>query len=281
MTLELICTGLAFPESPRWHDGAFWLSDFYTRRVHRLDLATGTLDTVAQVPGQPSGLGWLPDGRMLIVSMLDKRVLRQEPDGALVTHADLGALASFHCNDMWVDTEGRAYVGHFGFDLLAKAALQPASLILVTPEGAARTVATDMMFPNGTALTLDGGTLIVAETAANRLTAFDVADDGSLSRRRVWADLGAAAPDGICLDAQGAVWLASPRTRECLRVLEGGEVLERIATEDPAIACMLGGEDGRTLLLLTGHVAAAEPALARRSGRAWTVRVEVPTVRAG
>ena len=275
--MQRVCEGLAFAESPRWHGGALWFSDFYTRRVQRLDPASGGLRTVCELPGQPSGLGWLPDGRLLIVSMLDRRVLRLEADGSLAVHADLSRLASFHCNDMVVDAAGRAYVGNFGFDLLAKAPPAPAELMLVQPDGTARVAAGGLMFPNGCVVTPDGCTLVVAETAAKRLTAFDIAaGDGGLSRRRVWAELGALRPDGICLDAEGAIWCAALRAKACVRVREGGEVLARIETEAPCIACALGGGDGRSLFIVTGEVSGAEEALARRSACIWATRVDVP-----
>ena len=225
MTAELVLQPyvkeLAFPESPRWHDGALWFSDFYTRRVNRAT-PDGRVETVVEVPGQPSGLGWLPDGRLLVVSMNDRRLLRLD-GGALTVVADLSALAPAPCNDMLVDAQGRAYIGNFGFDLQARAPFASTSLIMVTPEGAARVVATDMHFPNGTVLTPDGRTLIVGESYGQRLTAFDVRADGSLANRRVWAQLHGkgVGPDGICLDAEGAIWLASPVTREVLRVREG------------------------------------------------------------
>jgi sugar lactone lactonase YvrE len=275
--MRRVCEGLAFAESPRWHGGSLWFSDFYTLRVQRLDPASGELRTVCEVPGQPSGLGWLPDGRLLVVSMLDRRVLRLEPDGSLATHADLSALASFHCNDMVVDATGRAYVGNFGFDLLAKAPPAPAELVLVQPDGTASIAARGLMFPNGCVVTPDGRTLVVAETAAKRLSAFDIAAaDGNLSNRSVWAELGALRPDGICLDAEGAIWCATLRARACVRVREGGEVLARIETEDPCIACALGGDDGRTLFIVTGQVSGADEALAARSACIWATRVDVP-----
>ena len=274
--MQLLLDGLAFAESPRWHAGALWFSDFYTKRVQRLDPASGELATVCEVPGQPSGLGWLPDGRLLVVSMTDRRVLRLESDGTLATHADLSRLASFHCNDMAVDAAGRAWVGNFGFDLLAKAPPAPAELILVPPAGAPRVVARDLMFPNGCVITPDGRTLVVAETAAKRLTAFDIAPaDGTLANRRVWADL-ALRPDGICLDAEGAIWCAGLRARTCVRVAEGGALLRRIDTDDTCIACALGGDDGRTLFVVTGEVTDAAIALAARRSRIRAIRVEVP-----
>ncbi len=268
---------LAFPESPRWHEGALWFSDFYTHRVQRVDMA-GRCETVVTVPGQPSGLGWLPDGKLLVVSMTDRRLLRL--DGSVLTQvANLSALAPFHCNDMVVDTKGRAYIGNFGFDLVARQTPRPTGLILVQPDGQASVVAEDLHFPNGTVITPDGRTLIIAETYAARLSAFDIADEGSLSRRHVWADLSNASPDGISLDVEGAIWLASPTSREVLRVREGGEVTHRIATPGQAVACTLGGSDGRTLFVLTTRVM-TPPDESRKSlpGAIHTLAVDVPAV---
>lgn len=269
-----VVEGLAFPEAPRWHDGKLWFSDFYTRKVHCVD-ADGKLSTVAEVPGQPSGLGWLPDGRLLVVSMHDRRLLRQNANG-LETAADLSALAPSLCNDMVVDRLGRAYVGNFGFDMFNKEPVKATVLILVTPDGQARVVADELLFPNGCVITADQSTLIVAETFGKRLTAFDITADGSLRKRRVWAGLGEASPDGICIDAEGAVWVASPPTSEFLRVREGGEITDRISVSSQAIACALGGHDLRTLYMVTGRVSKAERALAERNGRIEAVRVDVP-----
>ncbi|HYD94808.1 MAG TPA: SMP-30/gluconolactonase/LRE family protein [Noviherbaspirillum sp.] len=265
---------LAFPEAPRWHDDALWFSDFYTHKVHRIG-SDGILRTVAEVPGQPSGLGWLPDGRLLVVSMEDRRLLRLD-GGQLATAADLSPLAAFPCNDMVVDAQGRAYIGNFGFDMFNRAAPQPTALFLVTPDGKARIAADGLLFPNGCVITPDGGTLIVAETFGKRLTAFDIADDGSLHRRRLWADLGNACPDGICLDAEGAVWIASPPTAEFLRVFEGGRIAARVAVTQQAIACTLGGPGRHTLYVVTGRVSKAPRALAERNGRIAAIQVEVP-----
>lgn len=276
-TLEPFLTGLAFPEAPRWHDGALWFSDFYDRRVARV-AADGAAETVVHVAGQASGLGWLPDGRLLVVSMNDRRLLRLDGD-TLVQAADLSALAHWPCNDMLVDAHGRAYIGHFGFDLQGRAPFAPASLVLATPDGRVRVVAEDMHFPNGTVLTPDGRTLIVGESYGQRLTAFDVMEDGSLARRRVWAQLEGrgVGPDGICLDAEGAIWLASPVTREVLRVREGGAVTHRIATPGQAVACILGGPDRTTLFVCTGRVLVTPgQSRAERSGAVHAMPVEVP-----
>ncbi len=274
--LQTVVNGLAFAEAPRWHAGKLWFSDMYMHTVHCLE-PDGRLTTVAEVPGRPSGLGWLPDGRMLVVSMTDRRVLRLEPEG-LVEHADLSHLARFDCNDMVVDRLGRAYVGNLGFDVFSGAPMQPADLVIVASDGQARTVAEGLLFPNGAVTTPDGKTLVIAETFGHRLTAFDMAADGTLTGRRVWADLGAAMPDGICLDAEGAIWLGSPLTSEFLRVREGGEITDRIACTQPAIACALGGPDGRTLYMVSGPTTRPEEALAARTGRIDALRVAVAGV---
>ncbi|NEX63464.1 SMP-30/gluconolactonase/LRE family protein [Noviherbaspirillum galbum] len=273
----LIAEGLTIVEGPRWHDGSLWFSDFCLQKVMRVE-PDGRLSEVAHVPGQPSGLGWLPDGRLLVVSMHDRRVLRLDAQG-LALHADLSALATCHCNDMLVDGQGRAYVGNFGFDMFEKEPERPAEIILVEPDGSARIVASDMRFPNGTVVTRDGRTLVVAETFGKRLSAFDVAPDGTLSNRRVWAAFDEAMPDGICIDAEDAIWVASPPTREYLRVREGGEITHRIAIPGQAIACALGGEDGHTLYLTSGKLPRPLKALAERQGRIESLRVDVPAAR--
>jgi sugar lactone lactonase YvrE len=270
---SVLLDGLAFPESPRWHDGKLWFSDMFMHQVMTVT-ADGKAETVMSVPQQPSGLGWLPDGRMLVVSMRDRRLLRLDPVGVTVV-AELGDLAHYHCNDMVVDRQGRAYIGNFGFDYLAKQPAKTTVLILVTPDGKKRVVAENMFFPNGSVITPDGGTLIVAETYGARLTAFTITEDGSLTGRRVWAKLEGATADGICLDAEGAIWAASPISSEVVRVREGGEITHRIPVETQGIACMLGGEDRRTLFILSAPLVAAEEGRALKRGRIETTRVDV------
>jgi sugar lactone lactonase YvrE len=270
---KVLLDGLAFGEGPRWHEGKLWFSDMHFHRVMTVDL-DGNAETVVEVPGRPSGLGWLPDGRLLVVSMVDRRLLRLDPEG-LAEVADLSGLASSNCNDMVVDSQGRAYVGNFGFDFQTES-FSPAEIVMVEPDGRARVVADELAFPNGTVITPDGATLIVGETYAARLTAFDIAADGSLSGRRIWAQLENAVPDGICLDADGAIWVASPRSADVLRVREGGEVTRRISVSTQAFACMLGGADRRTLFILTAETANPEEARLGASGRVETIEVEVP-----
>ncbi len=273
--MKVLVDGLRFPEGPRWHEGRLFFSDFYTHTVHSLT-DDGELSMVATVPGQPSGLGWLPDGRLLIVSMTDRKLLRQEADGVLAEHADLGAIATFHCNDMVVDAAGNAYVGNFGFDTHGDP-VEPmqANLAVVRPDGTASIAAPDLDFPNGTVITPEGSTLIIAESRARRLTAFDRAEDGTLSNRRVWADLGEHVPDGICLDAEGAIWVADPRGNCVIRVQQGGTILRTETLDRGAFACMLGGEHGNRLYVCsaTGSGPHAE---ARRDGRIEFIDVDVP-----
>ena len=273
--LDVLLDGLAFPEGPRWHDGRLYFSDMHGGVVLAVDGA-GRAETIVAVPNDPSGLGWLPDGRLLVVSMRDRRLLRLDEAG-LVAVADLSKLASFHCNDMVVDARGRAYVGNFGFDLHAeKPEPCKTNLVLVHPDGRAAEVASDLAFPNGTVITPDGRTLIVGESFGARLTAFDVADDGSLSNRRVFAKLEGAVPDGICLDAEGAVWIASPVSDEVLRVHEGGRMSRRIPVATQAFACMLGGDDRQTLYVCTAATSRPDECRAKRTGRIELARVDVP-----
>jgi sugar lactone lactonase YvrE len=264
---DILAEGLSFPESPRWHDQRIWISDMHTGWVMTLDL-DGNLEKIVQVPESPSGLGWLPDGRLLVVSMIDRRLLRLDPEG-LAEVADLRRLASFHCNDMVVDDQGRAYIGNFGFDFTANASKKPAELVLVTPDGQARRVAGDLFFPNGTVITPDGQTLIVAETFGHRLTAFDIRGDGTLGHSRLWADLKGLYPDGICLDAEGAVWVAAPHPGVVFRVRQGGRVTHRVKVSTKPYACMLGGPERRTLIICTAGSSIA-------SGRIEIVEVAVP-----
>jgi len=276
---EPFVDGLHFGEAPRWHDDRLWFSDFFDEAVFSVD-ESGDLRRELGVPGRPSGLGWLPNGRLLVVSMLDRVVLRQEPDGSLVRHGELAPWATFHGNDMVVDEGGRAYVGNFGFDLYAfyngKATPCTTSLVRIDPDGTSSEAAPELSFPNGSVIFPDGRTLVVAESLAFQLTAFTVADDGTLGDRRVWAPLDGCAPDGICLDAQGAVWVANALGPECRRVAEGGEVLDRVATSQPCFACMLGGPDRRTLYCVTAPTSQEEPAAAGRNGRIERCRVDVP-----
>jgi sugar lactone lactonase YvrE len=275
-TTTVILDGLAFPEGPRWHDGKLWFSDQHDRRVVAMTV-DGLAETIVEVPQQASGLGWLPDGRLLVVSMLDRKVMRLEPDGAFVVHADLSALAPGSCNDMVVDALGRAYVGNFGFDMYAGDKPRETCMIAVEPDGRAHVAAEELAFPNGSVITTDGSTLLVGESMASRISAFDLGPDGALGNRRVWAQLHGATVDGMCLDAEGAVWAACPFTGRVLRLREGGEVVDEVkGTHSGAFACMLGGRDRCTLYVCTAPTHVPDEARSAHGGRIEAVPVEVP-----
>jgi sugar lactone lactonase YvrE len=273
--LTTLVDGLAFGEGPRWHDGRLWFSDMHAHLVMSVGMG-GDLRTEAEVPNQPSGLGWLPDGRLLVVSMTDRRLLCSDGEG-LVEFADLSPCATWHCNDMVVDGQGWAYVGNFGYDMYGGAERSTAAIVLVTPDGQVSVAADDLEFPNGMVITPDRTTLIVGESWGARLTAFTIQDDGTLGDRRVFAAFTDCVPDGICLDAEGAVWLASPLSHEVVRVRPGGEATDRISTgELNAFACMLGGDERRTLFVCTAGTHVPEKAALARSGRIELVDVAVP-----
>jgi len=271
--VERLIGGLDFGEGPRWHEGRLWYSDFYQGAVYAVDEAGGR-ETILEIDDQPSGLGWLPDGSMLVVSMTRRQVLRVA-DGVVTIHADLGTVAGFHCNDMVVDARGHAYVGNFGFDLEAGEEPRTAALAHVAPDGTVSVGAEELEFPNGSVITPDGRTLIVGETFAGRYTAFTIGDDGALSDRRIWAEMPGVAPDGCTLDAEGAIWVSDARAPRVLRVAEGGGVLDELPTPQRTFACMLGGADRRTLFVLTAEGAGASVA-ETGGGAIWTHRVGVP-----
>lgn len=288
-----VLSGFSFTEAPRWNDGRLWFSDFYRHEVHSAREDGSDLRLEATVTGQPSGLGWLPDGRLLVTSMKDQRILRREHDGTLVTHADLSGHATGHVNDLAVDQQGRAYVGNFGFDLMGGADLTTACLHRVDPDGTVTEVAEDLWFPNGMAITPDG-VLLVNETFGNRVTAFDIDADGALTGRRVWAQFGdvpaardvlsalgqlQVAPDGGCLDADGAFWVADALGGRAVRVAEGGKVLDEVKPGTNVYACALGGSDGRTLFLCLAPDFHEEARKAAREATIASVRVDVPAVR--
>lgn len=277
-TGRTVIEGLGFSEGPRWHDGRLWFSDVGAAAVFALDPVDGEAEEVHQVPTRPSGLGWLPDGRLLVVSMTDRRLLRSDPDGTtLIEHADLSDLASSDCNDMVVDGRGNAYVGNTGFSLTAQPIEpRPAEVVLVRPDGSAEVVDDQVMFPNGSVVTPDGDTLVVAETFGGCLTAFTIGANGGLSDRRTWAEIPGAAPDGICLDAEGAIWVADATSASCLRVAEGGAVLDQVDVgPQQAFACALGGTDRATLFVCAADGFDGN-AIQRRTGRIVAFDVDVP-----
>jgi len=274
--LQTLVDGLAFPECPRCHDGELWISEKRAGRVMAIS-QTGDVRTVVDVPGGPGGLGWTPDGDLLVVDTNARHLLRLVQD-RLTRVADVSAVTVGRCNDMTVDRQGRAYVGHFGYDLLGGASPAPATLVLVQPDGVVSTVADDLHFPNGCELTTDESTLLVAESAANRITEFDVHPDGSLGTRREFAHLGASIPDGIALDAAGALWVSDPVGCALLRVERGGAVTSYVSTAPAgAFACALGGDDGRTLYTCLYTEQASQLADgAPPIGSVVTMRVDVP-----
>ena len=290
--LSTLLEGGCFFEGPRWHGGRWWVSDFYRHLVLAVG-EDGRAEEVMTVEGQPSGLGWMPDGSLLVVSMLDRRILRRSPDGAVTLHADVGEHCTGPLNDMVVDRRGRAYAGNFGFDLMAAADPRPAALIRVDPDGTASIAAEDLLFPNGSVITPDGRTLIVGETAGARYTAFTVEDDGSLSERRVWAQVAPTpemttfaetlgqlrfGPDGCGLDAEEHIWSADEVGARCARLAPGGEIVDEVATPPGlnVFACMLGGEDGRTLLMCAAPDFHQEARSAAREAVLLTATVDVP-----
>jgi sugar lactone lactonase YvrE len=270
--------GGCFFESPRWHEGRWWVSDFFRKVVLAID-ERGSAEEIARVETQPSGLGWLPDGSLLVVSMRDRRVLRQADDGNLSIYADIAEFCGWHANDMVVASGGRAYVGNVGFDL-GGAEPKPTNVVRVDPDGSACVGADGLMCPNGSVITPDGRTLIVGETFGRRYTAFTIANDGSLTERRTWADLRSArvAPDGCTLDAEGYIWTADAAHGRCCRIAEGGEVVEEVQLPEGlrCFACMLGGEDGRTLLLCGAPDYDARRRSESREAVLLTTRVAVP-----
>ena len=272
---QTLMTGILFGESPRWHDNRLWFSDWGAQELIAVDLE-GNSEVIIRMPSFPFCIDFLSDGCLLIVSARDRLLLRREPSGSLVTHADLSSLSEHPWNDIVVDGRGNAYIGNIGFDFPG-GEFAPGILALVTPDGSARQVADGAAFPNGIVVRPDNSTLIVAESYANRLTAFNIAADGSLSNRRVWADLDIGVPDGICLDAEGAVWYGDVPNKRCVRVREGGEVLQTIDLDRGCFACMLGGVDRRTLFLVVrewgGMESTAEGA---RTGQLLTAPATAP-----
>lgn len=274
-SLKVLANGFLFPESPRWRDGRLWVSDLLGNKVYRV-APDGTKEFVVDVPNRPSGIGFLRDGTPVVVSMTDRKIVKIV-DGALQPYADLSGLAKGDVNDLSVDPEGRIYVGDFGYDFFGGAEAAPGDLFLVSEGGSVRRVADNLVFPNGSVLLSDRRTFVVAETWAKRLTAFDRAEDGTLSHRRLYADLGDRTPDGICIDAKDGIWVSSFATGEFIRVLEGGTVTDQIVAENQiAIACALGGEKGQTLFCLTYRGTTDDVFAGKFNGMISVVDVDVP-----
>ena len=271
--LELLVNGLDFGEGPRWHDGRLWYSDFYQHRVYAVSPG-GARETILDLGSeQPSGLGWMPDGSLLVVAMTARRVLRMA-HGEVTIHADLSEIATWHCNDMVVAADGTAYVGNFGWDIEHdRGHPLAATLAVVRPDGSVQSGPGDLLFPNGSVITPDGSTLVIAETFGGRFSAFPLDADGCPGEGREWAPVPGAAPDGCTLDSDGGIWFADAAGSGVVRVLEGGTITDRLPTPQPAYACMLGGDDGRTLFILTAPGAGADRA-GTGEGCIWTTTVE-------
>lgn len=289
--VQVLFEGGCFFEGPRWRDGVWWVSDFYRHQIATYG-TDGTETVRFEVPTQPSGLGWLSDGSLIVASMTD-RTVRREVDGELDVLADLSHLAGGHLNDLVVDRNDHVFVGNFGFDLMGGAPVRSADLVRVDPDGSAVIAATDLAFPNGAVITPDGSTLIVGETMGNRYSAFDLAADGTLTNRRDWATFGPAvegedvgellgaagvAPDGCSLDADGNIWVADALGARAILVAPGGAILDeiRVPGDLGVFACQLGGEDGRTLLLCAAPDFFEHNRAAAREAVLFTTRVESP-----
>jgi sugar lactone lactonase YvrE len=270
--IEIFYEGLDFGEGPRWHDGRLWVSDFFARRVQSFD-ATGHRRVEVEFDDQPSGLGWLPSGELLVVAMTTRQVRRVDAAGRIHLHADLSALVTGDCNDMVVDGRGNAYVGNFGAN--NEAGVRVADLMLVRSDGSTEVAAKALQFPNGSVISPDGTTLIVGESLGARYTAFSIRHDGSLTDQRVWAQLPGKAPDGCALDADGAIWMADVFGGSCLRVTEGGNITDTVTASQPVFACALGGPDRRTLYLITAP-SYGEERVGKAQGRIETTLVDVP-----
>lgn len=265
MKTTILLDNLCFAEGPRWHEGKLWFSDMYAKKVMTVDL-NGKVEMIVEVENHPSGLGWLPNGDLLIVSMIDRRLLKYN-SSSLVEVANLYDRTGFYCNDMVVDKEGNAYIGNFGFDLHGGEELKMANIIKVTPSGNIDVVAEDMMFPNGSIIMPDEKTMIIAETFASQLTAFDINEDKTLSNRRIWAKLENYYPDGICLDPNGEVWVATPMAGNIIRVREGGEITKEINLSQDSFACAIGGENKDLLFICTAPSSIPNEAMTQKNGR--------------
>ncbi|PKG35980.1 MULTISPECIES: SMP-30/gluconolactonase/LRE family protein [Psychrobacter] len=286
-----LATGFTYTEAPRWQDGKLWISDFYTKCVYSIDL-DGTVTTIAEVPNQPSGLGWLPNGTLLVVSMKDKKVMKIKEDGSLEEYADLSSIAKGYCNDMYVDDHGRCYVGNFGFDLMNGGDMDTACLIMIDIDSTLKVVADELYFPNGTVRTPDKRTLIINESFGNRVSAFAIQDDGTLGERKDWAVFGplatgpnfgdyaqasVVAPDGACIDAEGAVWISDCLGQQAVRVKDNKivETIDLSPFNVGTFACELGGVDGKTLFLCVAPDFEEHKRTQAREGEIWMTKVAV------
>jgi sugar lactone lactonase YvrE len=265
---DTLVTGIALGESPRWHEHRLWFADWGAAEIVAVDV-NGQRERICGVASFPFSIDWLPGGQLVVLSSSTRQLLRMEPDGSLLPHAELGGLSAKPWNEIVVDGRGNCYLNNIGFDFPG-GEVTTGTVVLVTPDGKVRQVADNVAFPNGMAVTPDNSTLIVAESYANRLTAFDITGDGDLTNRRVWAQLGTGVPDGICLDADGAVWYADVPNRRCVRVREGGEMLQTVQAGLGCFACILGGPDGRTLFIMAAEWPAAMDPTGPRTGQVLT-----------
>ncbi|MGB3736794.1 MAG: SMP-30/gluconolactonase/LRE family protein [Ilumatobacter sp.] len=277
-----VIDGIDFGEGPRWHDGRLWFSDFYQQTISSVEIhadGSGTRHVELHYDGRPSGLGWLPDGRLLFVSMLDRKVMRQEADGSVVEHADLSVVAGGHCNDMVVSSTGIAYVGNFGFDFEAGDAPTTTTLAVVHPDGQVQADSHGLLFPNGAVLSPSESTLMVGETFGGQYTAFTIDDKGLLTEPRVWATVDGTAPDGCTLDEEGGIWFSDAAGKQIVRVIGSGDIDDpstiRIGTPNNTYACMLGGDDGRTLFVFLCDDASPDVASGSATGSIISTRVDV------
>lgn len=273
---QLLVDGVDFGEGPRWHDGALWYSDFHQRAIYRVTADGERSAVYSDLEDRPSGMGWLPDGTFVVVFMTGRRLMCDRGDGRLVEFADLSGVAAWHCNDMIVDARGNSYVGNFGFDLEAAADFATADLALVRPDGSVDVAAPAMAFPNGSVITPDGSTLIVGQSFGGDYVAFTIEDDGSLTDRRQWAEIPGTAPDGCTMDAAGGIWFSDALGSQVVRVEEGGDVTARVSTPMPTFACMLGGDDGRTLFALCAPGSHPDECAGKGGGAIYARQVEHP-----
>lgn len=278
----LVIDGIDFGEGPRWHDGRLWFSDFYQQTISSVEIhpdGSGTRHVELEHDGRPSGLGWLPDGRLLFVSMLDRKVMRRDADGTVVEHADLSAVTGGHCNDMVVADDGTAYVGNFGFDFEGGDSVRTTTLAIVRPDGSVTADDHPLLFPNGAVITPSGRTLMVGETFGGQYTAFTIDHDGSLTEPRIWATVQGTAPDGCTLDEEEGVWFSDAVGKQIVRVIGSGDIDDpstiRMGTPDNTYACMLGGDDGHTLFVVTCNDASPEKAAGTATGAIYSTRVDV------
>jgi len=278
----LVIEGIDFGEGPRWHDGRLWFSDFYQQTISSVEIhpdGTGTRHVELRHDGRPSGLGWLPDGRLLFVSMLDRKIMRREADGSVVEHADLSAVTSGHCNDMVVAEDGTAYVGNFGFDLEGGEGVETTTLAIVRPDGSVASDAHPLLFPNGSVISQSGRTLMVGESFGGQYTAFTIDHDGSLTEPRVWATVQGTAPDGCTLDEDEGVWFSDAVGKQIVRIIGSGDIDDlstiRIGAPNNTYACMLGGDDGHTLFILTADDSSPDVVAGTATGAIYSTRVEV------